>query len=211
MTVHEQIEKLGVLPVIVIDDAASAAPLADALLAGGVYAAEITMRTAAGRDAIAAMAKAHPEMLVGAGTVLTAEAAEEAIAAGSRFIVSPGLNPAVAAVCKAHGVDYLPGVVTPTEIDQALALGLTWLKFFPASAFGGAKTIKALAAPYTMVRFMPTGGVSNDNLEDYLKLPCIFACGASFLAERSLIAAGDWAEITARCRAAVEKVQAIRG
>ena len=211
MTVHEQIEKLGVLPVIVIDDAASAAPLADALLAGGVNAAEITMRTAAGRDAIAAMAKAHPEMLVGAGTVLTAEAAEEAIAAGSRFIVSPGLNPAVAAVCKAHGVDYLPGVVTPTEIDQALALGLTWLKFFPASAFGGAKTIKALAAPYTMVRFMPTGGVSNDNLEDYLKLPCIFACGASFLAERSLIAAGDRAEITARCRAAVEKVQAIRG
>ena len=211
MTIREQIEQLGILPVIVIDDAADALPLAEALLAGGVTAAEITMRTAAGRDAIAAMAKAHPEMLVGAGTVLSAEAAEDAIAAGSRFIVSPGLNPAVAAVCKAHGVDYLPGVVTPTEIEQALALGLTWLKFFPASAFGGAKTIKALSAPYTMVRFMPTGGVSNDNLEEYLKLPCIYACGASFLAERALIKAGDWAEITARCRAAVEKVRAIRG
>lgn len=211
MSVREQIAQLGVLPVIVIDDAASAAPLAEALLAGGVNAAEITMRTAAGRDAIAAMADAYPQMLVGAGTVLNAAAAVDAIAAGSRFVVSPGLDPEVAAVCAEHGVDYLPGVVTPTEITKALSMGLTWLKFFPASAFGGVKTIKALSAPFSSVRFMPTGGVSPDNLEEYLKLPCIFACGASYLAERSLIAAGNWAEITARCRAAVEQVRAIRG
>lgn len=211
MTVREQIAQLGVLPVVVIDDAADAIPLAEALLAGGVNAAEITMRTAAGRDAIAAVAKACPQMMVGAGTVLNADAAEAAVAAGSRFIVSPGLDPDVAAVCQSHGVDYLPGVVTPTEITKAVSMGLTWLKFFPASNFGGAKTIKALAAPFTMVRFMPTGGVSPDNLEEYLKLSCIFACGASYLAERSLIKEGNWAEITERCRRAVEKVKSVRG
>ena len=211
MSTCQKIQELGILPVIVIDDASQAPALADALLAGGVYAAEITMRTQAGRDAIAAMASSHPEMLVGVGTVLNAQAAEDAIAAGSRFIVSPGLNPAVAAVCQAHGVPYLPGVVTPTEIDQALALGLTWLKFFPASAFGGAKTLKALSAPYSMVKFMPTGGVSPETIADYLKLPCVYARGASYLAERSLIREGNWAEITARCRQAVEQVKAIRG
>ena len=211
MSTLKKIESLGILPVNAPPDASDAPTLADALMAGGVYAAEITMRTQAGRDAIAAMVKTHPDMLVGAGTVLTAQAAEEAIAAGSKFIVSPGLNPAVAAVCREKDVPYLPGVVTPTEIEQALALGLTWLKFFPASAFGGAKTIKAMSAPYSLVKFMPTGGVSPETLADYLKLPCIYACGASYLAERSLIQEGNWAEITARCRQAVEQVKAIRG
>ncbi len=211
MTTQEKIKELGILPVIVIDNAEAACLLADALLAGGIYAAEITMRTAAGKDAIAAMSKAHPEMLVGAGTVLTAQAAEDAIAAGSSFIVSPGLNPVVAEVCAKHNVPYLPGVVTPTEIDQALALGLTWLKFFPAEAFGGAKTIKALCAPYQDVMFMPTGGISLDNLDEYLKVKCIYACGASFIAERKLIAEHNWDEITRRCANAVETVKAIRG
>ena len=211
MTTQEKIKELGILPVIVIDNADDACPLADALLAGGIYAAEITMRTAAGKDAIAAMSNAHPEMLVGAGTVLTAQAAEDAIAAGSAFIVSPGLNPAVAQVCAKHNVPYLPGVVTPTEIDQALALGLTWLKFFPAEAFGGAKTIKALSAPYQDVMFMPTGGISLDNIDEYLKVKSIYACGASFIAERKLIADHDWDEITRRCANAVETVKKIRG
>ncbi len=211
MTTQEKIKELGILPVIVIDNVEDACPLADALIAGGIYAAEITMRTAAGKDAIAAMSKAHPEMLVGAGTVLNAQAAEDAIAAGSSFIVSPGLNPVVAEVCAKHGVPYLPGVVTPTEIDQALALGLTWLKFFPAEAFGGAKTIKALSAPYQDVMFMPTGGISLDNLDEYLKVKSIYACGASFIAERKLIAEHNWDEITRRCANAVETVKSIRG
>lgn len=211
MTTLERIKDLGIMPVIVIDDAADACPLAEALLAGGIYAAEITMRTAAGKDAIAAMSKAYPDMIVGAGTVLTAAAAEDAIAAGSSFIVSPGLNPAVAEVCAKHNVPYLPGVVTPTEIDQALSLGLTWLKFFPAEAFGGSKTIKALCAPYQDVMFMPTGGISLDNIDEYLKVKSIYACGASFIAERKLIAEHNWAEITARCADAIKKVKEIRG
>lgn len=211
MTTQEKIEQLGIMPVIVIDNAEDTPALADALLKGGVYAAEITMRTKAGRDAIAAMAKAHPDMLVGAGTVLDAQSAEQAVEAGSSFIVSPGFNPAVAEVCQKHGVPYLPGVVTPTEIDMALAHGLTWLKFFPAEAFGGAKTIKALSAPYRNVKFMPTGGITLDNLEDYLKLDCIYACGASFIAERKLINEHNFDEITRRCAAAVETVRRIRG
>ncbi len=211
MSTQEKIQQLGILPVIVIDDATDACALAEALLAGGIYAAEITMRTKAGKDAIAAMSKAYPDMIVGAGTVLTADAAEQAIEAGSSFIVSPGLNPAVAEVCAKHNIPYLPGVVTPTEIDQALSLGLTWLKFFPAESFGGAKTIKALSAPYQDVRFMPTGGITLDNLDQYLKISSIYACGASFIAERKLIADHDWAEITRRCAQAVEAVKSIRG
>ncbi len=211
MTILEKIEQLGVMPVIVIDNAEDAPALAEALLAGGVYAAEITMRTAAGRDAIEAMAKTYPEMLVGAGTVLTAAAAVDAIEAGSSFIVSPGFNPAVAEVCAKNDVPYLPGIVTPTEIDMALSHGIKWLKFFPAESFGGAKTIKALSAPYGDVKFMPTGGITLDNIADYLKLPCIYCCGASFIAERALIKEHNFSEITRRCADAVALVKQIRG
>ncbi len=211
MNTLERIEQLGVMPVIVIDDANDAPALAEALLAGGVYAAEITMRTAAGREAIARMAQAYPDMLVGAGTVLTREAAVEAIDAGSSFIVSPGFNPAVAEVCAEHDIPYLPGIVTPTEIDMALAHGIKWLKFFPAESFGGAKTIKALSAPYSDVKFMPTGGITLENISDYLKLPCIYCCGASFIAERALIKEHNFDEITRRCAGAVALVKEIRG
>ncbi len=211
MNTLEKIEQLGVMPVIVIDDAQDAPALAEALLAGGVYAAEITMRTAAGREAIALIAQSYPDMIVGAGTVLTAEAAIAAIDAGSSFIVSPGFNPAVAEICEQNDIPYLPGVVTPTEIDMALSHGINWLKFFPAESFGGAKTIKALSAPYTDVKFMPTGGITLDNIADYLKLPCIYCCGASFIAERALIKDHNFSEITRRCAGAVELVKQIRG
>lgn len=211
MNTFEKIEQLGVMPVIVIDEADDAPALAEALLSGGVYAAEITMRTAEGREAITRIAQSHPQMLVGAGTVLNRDMAVEAIDGGASFIVSPGFNPAVSEVCKSYNVPYIPGVVTPTEIDMALSHGHTWLKFFPAESFGGAKTIKALSAPYSGVKFMPTGGITLDNISDYLAMDCIYCCGASFVAERSLIREHKFDEITRRCANAVEIVRKIRG
>lgn len=149
-------------------------------------------------------------MLVGAGTVLTTEQVDSAVAAGAKFIVSPGLNPVTVKYCQAKGVPVIPGIMTPSEIELALSLGLTEVKFFPAEAAGGVKMIKALSAPYGNVRFMPTGGISPANMEDYLSFPKVFACGGSWMVKKDLIQAGAFDRITELCRQAVQKKEEIR-
>ena len=200
----EELSKIGIVPVIKIDDAKDAVPLAKALLDGGLPCAEVTFRTAAAKDAIAAMSKAFPEMLVGAGTVLTTEQADAAVAAGAKFIVSPGLNPDVVRHCVERNIPIVPGINNPTGIEQALSLGLTTVKFFPAEPSGGVKMIKAMAAPYGNVTFMPTGGVSAENLSQYLSFPKIIACGGSWMVPSDKIAAGDFAGIERLVREAVD-------
>ena len=194
--VLEKIGRLRLLPVIKISDPEKAVPLAGALIRGGLPAAEITFRTSCAAEAIGLITKAFPEMLVGAGTVLSVQQAEKAVKAGAKFIVSPGLNPSVVGYCVENGIPVIPGVVTPGEIETALSFGLEVVKFFPAEAYGGLKTIKALSAPYGMVKFMPTGGVNEENLKSYLSCPAVFACGGSFMVKESLISEGNFEEIT---------------
>jgi len=182
------------VPVVVLDDAADADALAGALVAGGLPVAEVTFRTAAAQDSIRAMA-ARGDILVGAGTVLTVDQVDQSVAAGARFIVSPGLSRAVVQRCQEHGVLALPGAVTASEVMAALELGLTTVKFFPAGTSGGAAAIKALAAPFGDVRFVPTGGVGPKNLADYLALPCVAAVGGSWMVPRDRVKAGDFAGI----------------
>ena len=202
----EEIRSYGLIPVIKIDDAEKAAPLAKALCDGGLPAAEVTFRTAAAKDAIAKMSAAFPDMLIGAGTVLTTAQVDEAVAAGAKFIVSPGLNPKVVRYCLDKEIPILPGCATPSDMEQAIELGLSVVKFFPAEANGGLKSIKAMSAPYTQLRFMPTGGVNEQNLGDYLAFPKIIACGGSFMVNDALIQAGDFAAITELTRKAVSIV-----
>jgi 2-dehydro-3-deoxyphosphogluconate aldolase / (4S)-4-hydroxy-2-oxoglutarate aldolase len=179
------------VPVVVLDDAQHAGPLAEALVAGGLPVAEVTFRTAAARDSIRAMAD-RGDVLVGAGTVLTPEQVDQAVAAGASYVVSPGLSRAVVERCQEHGVLALPGAVTATEIQAALELGLTTVKFFPAGTSGGAPAIAALAAPFGGLRFVPTGGVGPKNLRDYLDIPAVAAVGGSWMVPRDRIAAGDF-------------------
>jgi len=202
-----------VVPVIAIDSAEAALPLADALLEGGLPVAEITFRTAAAAEVIARIAKERPAMVLGAGTVLTAENLGRAVDAGAKFGVAPGLNQDVVAEAAHRGLPFIPGVITPTEIEQALALGLTLLKFFPAEAFGGLKVIKALSAPYAHagVRFMPTGGVSSTNLPDYLAEKVVACVGGTWIASREAIAEKKWTQIRDNCKAAIEIVKRVRG
>ncbi len=204
--VLEQISKTGIVPVIALDDAKDAEPLAGALCRGGLPCAEVTFRTAAAEESIRIMAKNFPHMLVGAGTVLTTEQADRAAAAGAKFIVSPGLNPKVVKHCQDKGIQVLPGCATPTEIEQALDLGLNTVKFFPAEAAGGLAMIKAMSAPYTAVKFMPTGGINANNLNEYLSFGKIIACGGSWMVKKDLVAAGDFDGITALTRQAVTKM-----
>ncbi len=185
-----------VVPVVSIQAAADAPGLAGALAAGGLPVAEITFRTDAAAEAIAAIRSAHPEVLVGAGTVLDVGTVDRALDAGAEFIVAPGFNPRVVDHCITRGVAVIPGVVTPTEIEAALARGLSLVKFFPAEAVGGTRYLKAVAAPYRSVRFMPTGGVSPANLAEYLALPSVTACGGSWIATAEAIAANRWDEIS---------------
>lgn len=191
-----------IIPVVVIEQAERAADLGQALVTGGIPVAEVTLRTAAGIDAIAAMAE-NAELLVGAGTVLTAEQVDRAVDAGAKFIVSPGLNPKVVERALTRGVDVIPGAVTPTEITAALELGLTTLKFFPANVYGGASALKALGAPFGGVSFIPTGGVSATNLHDYLALGNVVAVGGSWMVPASAINAGDFEAIRRLCAEAV--------
>ena len=195
----------GLVPVVVLESAGDAAPLGEALVAGGIPVAEVTFRTAAAPDAIAVMAK-RPDMLVGAGTVINAAQVDRAVEAGARFIVSPGLLPEVVHRCRERGVTVVPGTVTPSEIMQALSLGLDTLKFFPASTYGGTAALKALGAPFPQVRFIPTGGVSADNLADYLALPNVAAIGGSWMVSPSLIRAGRFDEIAELSRQAMAVV-----
>jgi 2-dehydro-3-deoxyphosphogluconate aldolase/(4S)-4-hydroxy-2-oxoglutarate aldolase len=190
------------VPVVVLDDAADAGALADALVAGGLPVAEVTFRTAAAPDAIRAMAD-RGDILLGAGTVLTVAQVDQAVAAGVSYVVSPGLSRAVVERCQEHSVLALPGAVTATEIQAALELGLTTVKFFPAGTSGGAPAIAALAAPFGGVQFVPTGGIGPKNLHEYLALPCITAVGGSWMVPRNLIRARDTAGITELTAAAV--------
>ena len=178
---QKRISEIGIIPVIKIKDAAGAVPLAQALARGGLPAAEITFRTACAEEAIRRITAELPDMLVGAGTVLTVEQASRAKDAGASFIVSPGLNPEVVSWCLEAGVPVLPGVCTPSDIEKALSLGLKTVKFFPAEASGGVAMLKAMSAPYGDVRFMPTGGINEKNLLAYLSFPKVVACGGSFM------------------------------
>jgi len=205
------LNKMGVVPVVAIEDAADAPKLGQALIYGGLPCAEITFRTSAAAEAIRLMVKECPEVLVGAGTVQTVEQAEIAVANGAKFIVTPGFDAAVVDWCISNDVPITPGVMTPTEINMALNKGLKVMKFFPAEAAGGLKTLKAICAPYGDVRFIPTGGINLDNLRDYLAFPAVLACGGSWLVKKQLIAAGDFQTITRLAEGAVAIVKEMRG
>ncbi len=205
--VISRLAQLRVIPVIVIDNAADAKPLAEALLAGGLPCAEVTFRTAAALEAIRAIAEI-PGMLVGAGTVLKPEQAQAAADAGAQFIVTPGFNPRVVSYCVGHGIPITPGVSDPTSIEMALEHGLDVVKFFPAEACGGLSYLKAIAGPYSMMRFIPTGGIEPGNLGDYLAFPKVVACGGTWMVKADLLKNRDWAKITQLTKAAVELAQA---
>ena len=199
MNALERLRNAGVVPVVVLERAEDAVPAARAMLAGGVDVMEITFRTAAAAEAIRNVAAECPEMLVGAGTVLTVEQCEKAVALGAKFIVSPGFDVEIVDWCVERGVAVAPGCVTPTEIMAALKRGLSVVKFFPAGIYGGLKAMKALAAPFGQVKFIPTGGVSADNLAEYAAAPFVHAVGGSWLCPKADVAAGNFARITELC------------
>ena len=209
--IMEQFRKIGIIPVVVLDDAKDAAPLAEALCEGGLPCAEVTFRTAAAADVIRIMSEKYPEMLVGAGTVLTKEQVDRAVECGAKFIVSPGLNPEIVKYCISKGIPVTPGTQTPSEMEQAIELGLSVVKFVPAEPAGGLKMIKAVAAPYVGLQFMPTGGISAANVRDYLKFDRIIACGGSWMVKADLVKAGKFDEIKALTAEAAAIVKEIRG
>ena len=204
MDMFKTIYELGIIPVVAIDDADKAVPLAKALSEGGLPAAEITFRTAAAEESIRRITAECPDVLVGAGTVLTKEQADRAVAAGAKFIVTPGFNPEMIAYIKSLGIPMMPGAATPGEMEQAMSMGLTNIKFFPAEANGGVAKLKALAGPYPAAKWMPTGGVNTKNLNDYLSFDRIIACGGTWIATSADIAEGKWADITKKCKDAVK-------
>lgn len=208
---NQKIASYGVVPVVVLNDSKDARPLADALVEGGLACAEVTFRTDAAEESIRIMSDAYPEMLVGAGTVLTIEQVDRAVNAGAKFIVSPGFDPEIVDYCLEKEIPVYPGTITPSEVAQAVKRGLTVVKFFPAEQFGGLSTIKALAAPYTMVKFMPTGGVNLKNLRDYLGCDKIAACGGTWMVKGDLIRDGRFDEICQITKEAVEIVKEMRG
>lgn len=209
-TVIEKISTLGVVPVVVLEDAKDAAPLAKALVEGGLPCAEVTFRTDAAEESIKIMTSEYPDMFVGAGTVLTMEQVDRAVAAGAKFIVSPGFDPEIVDYCLSKKIPVFPGCITPSEVAQAVKRGLKVVKFFPAEQFGGVATIKAMAAPYVGLKFMPTGGVSAKNLENYLSCDKIVACGGSWMVKGDLVKAGKFDEIKAMTEEAVKLVAEIR-
>lgn len=200
MNIFERIDSAKVLPVAVIDNADNAIPLADALARGGITAIEVTFRTDAAADAIRLIRFERPDILVGAGTVLTAEQVHSAANAGAQFLVAPGLNPDTVREAANAGLSFLPGVLTPSEVERAMSLGLSRVKFFPAEAGGGVAMLKAMSSPYRAMKFMPTGGIGVKNLLDYLSLDCVFACGLSSVCERSLINDGAFGDIERRAK-----------
>lgn len=201
--VLEEFSRIGIIPVIALDNADDAAPLAKALCDGGLPCAEVTFRTAVAEESIRIMSEQFPEMLVGAGTVLTTEQVDHAMNAGAKFIVSPGLNPKVVKYCIEKGIPVTPGCSNPSDVEAAIELGLDVVKFFPAEAAGGLSMIKSMAAPYTKMKFMPTGGINAKNLTDYLDFKKIIACGGSWMVNKDMIAAKDWNGITALTKEAV--------
>lgn len=208
-----QVASMGIVPVIAIEKVEHALPLADALIAGGLPVIEVTFRTAAAAEVIRLLAEERPQLIVGAGTVLTGENLKTAKMCGAKFAVSPGLNPNIVRQAREIGMPFAPGIATPSDIELALAEGCTFLKFFPAEALGGVPMIEALSAPYqhTGVKFMPTGGVSMANLESYLRVKTVATVGGTWVAKKEDFAAGQWSAITERCRSGREVVKKVRG
>lgn len=206
-TIVQQLEDLGVFPIITIDDPQKSIPLGQALLEGGLRCAEFAFRTKAAADAMRVFAYRYPDMLLGAGTILTVEQAHFAISAGASFIVTPGFNPRVVDYCLEQGVTIFPGVCTPTEIEAALEKGLDVLKFFPAEAIGGLPYLQAICSPFQDIRFIPAGGITNQNLGSYLSFKNVLACGATWMVAPELIAAGEFEIIRHRVEATVKVVQ----
>lgn len=211
MNITEQIQNLAVVPVVVLEDTEDAQPLAKALCEGGLPCAEVTFRTDAAEESIKIMTEAFPDMLVGAGTVLTTEQVNQAVKAGAKFIVSPGFDPEIVDYCISKDIPVFPGCITPSEVAQAVKRGLKVIKFFPAEQFGGIAAIKALAAPYTDIKFMPTGGINPGNLENYLCNDKIIACGGSWMVKGNLIKEGRFEEIRILTAEAVKLASQIRG
>ena len=208
---QQKIFDIGVVPVIKLNNPQrDAKPLADALCAGGMPVAEVTFRAAGAADAIRIMVEAHPDMLVGAGTVMTTEQVDQVIAAGGKFIVTPGLDVELVKYCQEKGITIFPGCTTPTDYHAAFKLGLEVLKFFPAVESGGLAKIKAMAAPFPLFKVMPTGGVSLDNLAEYASCPVICACGGTYMVKDHLIDGGKWDEITELCKKSVAIVKEAR-
>lgn len=209
--IERQLEEFGVVPVVVLEDVEDALPLADSLVKGGIPCAEVTFRTEAAEESIRRMTEGYPDMLAGAGTVLTTDQVDRAVNAGAKFIVCPGFDPDIVDYCLERDIPVFPGCVTPSEVAQAVKRGLRVVKFFPAEQFGGVSTIKALAAPYTTVRFMPTGGVNAKNLKDYLECGKIVCCGGSWMVKGSLIKEGRFDQILEMTKEAAGLVKGIRG
>ncbi len=207
MDVLERLARAIVVPVVVLDRAEDAIPTANAMVAGGVDVMEITFRTACAADAIEAVAKNCPDMLVGAGTVLNVEQAKLAVSKGAKFIVAPGFDAETVAWCVENGIAVCPGCVTPTEIMAAIKLGLKVVKFFPANVYGGLNAMKNLSAPFVGIKFIPTGGVNADNIRDYVSAPYIHAVGGSWVCPKKDIAAGNFDKITELCVEARQNAQ----
>lgn len=210
MDMIEKIQKLGIVPVVVLEDAKDARPLAKALCEGGLPCTEVTFRTGAAEESIRIMAEEFPEMLVGAGTVLTIEQVERAVKAGAKFIVSPGFDEKIVDYCIEREIPVFPGCVTPSEVAKAVKRNLKVVKFFPAEQFGGIDTVKALAAPYVGIKFMPTGGIGMKNLKNYLSCDKIAACGGSWMVKGDLIKAGEFEKIRSMVKEAVDFAAEIR-
>ena len=209
-TLEEQFYDYAVVPVVVLDDAEDAAPLAEALVKGGIPCAEVTFRTEAAEESIRIMSETYPEMLVGAGTVLTTEQVDRAVAAGAKFIVSPGFDPEIVDYCMEKNIPVFPGCVSPSEVAQAVKRGLKVVKFFPAEQAGGLAMLKAMAAPYTMLKFMPTGGINTKNLKEYLGFSKILCCGGSWMVKGDMIKNKEFDKITEMTREATELAAAAR-
>lgn len=207
----ERIGEIGIVPVVVLNDVKDAEPLAQALCDGGLPCAEVTFRTDAAEESIRRMTESYPNMLVGAGTVLTIDQVDRAVAAGAKFIVSPGLNPKIVKYCNEKGVLIIPGCANPSDVEQAIENGLSVVKFFPAEQAGGLNYIKAIAAPYTGLKFMPTGGINPKNVRSYLAYDKILACGGSWMVKGDLVQAGEFDKVRELVKEAVEIVKESRG
>lgn len=209
--ISEQIKSVGIVPVVVLEDVDKSEALGAALIAGGVNCAEVTFRAAGADQVISRLTKAYPDMLVGAGTVLTIEQLYAAKAAGAKFCVAPGFNPNVVKEAIKIGMPFVPGVATASEIEAVLELGLTTVKFFPAEQAGGLAYIKAVSAPYQMMKFMPTGGINAQNILDYIAFNKIIACGGSWIVAKNLVKEGNWAEVTRLCKEVTDQIKKVRG
>ena len=209
-TMEEQFYEFAVVPVVVLNDAKDAVPLAEALVKGGLPCAEVTFRTEAAEESIRRMSEKYPEMLVGAGTVLTTEQVDRAVDAGAKFIVSPGFDPEIVDYCLEKNIPVFPGCISPSEVAQAVKRGLKVVKFFPAEQAGGLPMLKAMAAPYPMLKFMPTGGISAKNLKEYLGFEKILCCGGSWMVKGDMIKNGEFDRIAEMTREAVELAASVR-